>query len=58
MRVTIWDVLGEQIVFQTPKATDWLCCVGFSPDGRWLASCGFGCNEATLHPVEALEVEK
>jgi len=55
MQISVWDLLTEQVIFQLPKAKDWLCAVAFSPakvKNLWIAACGFGCNELALYPVE------
>jgi WD40 repeat protein len=52
MQISVWDIITEQVIFQLPKATDWYCSVAFSRDNMWLATCGFGVSECTLHPVD------
>jgi len=54
MQVSVWDLLTEKVIFQLPKAKDWLCAVAFSPARTkelWIASCGFGCKDVSLCPV-------
>jgi WD40 repeat protein len=54
MQISVWDLLTEQVIFQLPKAKDWLCAVAFSPARTrelWIASCGFGQNAVDLCPV-------
>jgi WD40 repeat protein len=54
MQVSVWDLLTEQVVFQLPKAKDWLCAVAFSPARTkelWIATCGFGSDAVDLFPV-------
>lgn len=51
MQVSVWDFVKEALVFQLPKAPDWVCSIAFSPDGAWLASCGFGTDGVALHKV-------
>mmetsp|Transcript_102690 Transcript_102690/g.290903 ORF Transcript_102690/g.290903 Transcript_102690/m.290903 type:complete len:947 (+) Transcript_102690:100-2940(+) len=51
MQISIWDIFEDVLALQLPKAKDWYCSLAFSADGLWLASCGFGTREVTLHPV-------
>jgi len=53
-QVSVWDLLTEQVIFQLPKAKDWLCSVAFSPARTkelWIGMCGFGSNAVELVPV-------
>merc|ERR1719382_1462616 len=55
MQISIWDIVEDVLAVQLPKARDWYCGLAFSADGLWLASCGFGTREVTLHPVTTSE---
>lgn len=55
MQISIWDIVEDALAVQLPKAKDWYCSLDFSADGLWLASCGFGAREVTLHPVTTSE---
>jgi len=52
MQVSVWDVYSETVVLQLPKVKDWICSLAFSCDQRWLATCGYGTREVTVHPIE------
>lgn len=54
MRASVWDVAEQMVLFQLPKVSDWISSVAFSPDGQWLAYCGFGNSTVALQPVEML----
>jgi len=58
MQITVWDVCAEELAFQLPKVTDWYCALAFSPNGSWLASCGFSNTDVTLHPVHLSKPEE
>jgi len=55
MRVSVWDVLFKRVVLHLPKADDWLCCISFSADSKWLAACGYGQETVDLWPIEVEE---
>jgi WD40 repeat protein len=55
MQISVWDIVDDVLALQLPRARDWYCSLAFSADGLWLASCGFGTREVTLHPVTTSE---
>jgi len=52
MQVSVWDVLNKVLVFQLPKAKDWLMRIAFTQDCNWLVACSLGSSDVDLWPVE------
>jgi len=54
LQVIVWDVAAERVVFQLPKAKDWLWQVAVNPDSSLVACCGSHGPGVTLLPLEVL----
>jgi WD40 repeat protein len=58
MQITIWNVLDESIMFQLPKASDWISSIQFTLDSSRIAYCLFGSNVVKLSHLQIEEMEK
>merc|ERR1719281_2108448 len=55
MKVSVWNLISRQLMFQLPKAKDWICGIAFHPSMTSLATCTFSDSSVTIHPLVVSE---